>query len=658
MIRTLEVNTAYIIPLDGDDEETMTVSTIDANHCPGSLMLLFEGYFGSVLYTGDFRYSPSMFVDTPLSTAKDIDVLYLDNTYCSPKCDFPSRDEAKKRIIKLIEEHPDDNVLIGIRQLGKEDLLADLALHFETHVVVNTDKYEQLELLEAPNVFTKDFDAGFIYAVPHYQVTEKNLLEWNAERPTIGIVPSALFTGIARDQSSANKTFVHVVSYSDHSSYKELHEFVSKIQPKSVLPVVKTQKAIFGVDVSQRANMSCFDRYLDPFPLKELRIPESVQRYMAAHGSVPNASLKSLPRTISSSSEGRKPLYKIKRSSSTTSKGIVFNSTPVKNSPALKQKDFPPKKVVDLTEPDSSLQCPDISFTPTKKKKNTKDAENVVQEETTDQVESTKGTIPTDTDTETCGDISDVEMLSDSEPSFVFDLETAEVSQSCDSDAVSNGGQRSTKTNQPSTSKAREQDHVSSCDSVKPKLATELFPQCVTVSPGRTNNKPTSNKSTKRKRQSAMLNFLSGNKKNVMQPANSDNQAQKNSPSTSDTDRIESWLNANKTLDLPTRLEESSRIQGQGHVSRLQVSSKVALQGQGSRSRTCLKVTKNDIYSQVKQTESRPTLEEILQPLIRSEAERLRNQNSGILVPLKKRFLIKKKNTSQKPNRYRLNRAS
>lgn len=138
-IHPLELDEPYKLPLDDIGKETMTVTLIDANHCPGSVMFLFQGYFGSILYTGqymdaqtrfylllffkitsqtcffagDFRYTPSMLREPCLRTNITIDVLYLDNTNCDPNRTIPSRKRATQQIKEIIRRHPTHCVVIG-----------------------------------------------------------------------------------------------------------------------------------------------------------------------------------------------------------------------------------------------------------------------------------------------------------------------------------------------------------------------------------------------------------------------------------------------------------------------------------------------------------------------------------------------------------------
>lgn len=119
------------------------------------------------------------------------------------------------------------------------------------------------------------------------RITKSLLAEWNQERPTIGILPTALFAGL-EGQPYANQSNIFVVPYSDHSSYKgtahyalsfpnsfavlwlstdfllnlhwtaicfsELHKFVRMVKPKSVMPIVsgKGGHGMFSIDTAAR----------------------------------------------------------------------------------------------------------------------------------------------------------------------------------------------------------------------------------------------------------------------------------------------------------------------------------------------------------------------------------------------------------------------
>ncbi|XP_070601759.1 5' exonuclease Apollo isoform X2 [Erythrolamprus reginae] len=233
-IHPLAVGDSHVVALDDIGRETMTVTLIDANHCPGSVMFLFEGHFGVILYTGDFRYTPDMQQDPVLRNSKLINVLYLDNTNCHPEIILPSREQATEQIKKLIRDHPDHQVKIGTYNLGKESLLVELAKEFHTWIVVSPQKMDLMQLLEIEDVFTSEEGAGWIHAVDFSEICKETITKWNQSHPTIAILPTS------RPVKSKHPN-MYVVPYSDHSSFQELLEFVAWLKPCSIVPVVKKE---------------------------------------------------------------------------------------------------------------------------------------------------------------------------------------------------------------------------------------------------------------------------------------------------------------------------------------------------------------------------------------------------------------------------------
>ncbi|KAG0274986.1 DNA break repair nuclease [Linnemannia exigua] len=84
----------------------VTVRLMDANHCPGSVLFVFDLHNPKrrYLHTGDFRASPDMVIDPILCQPQNvpIDILYLDTTYSNPRYTFPPQDVVIQETARLI----------------------------------------------------------------------------------------------------------------------------------------------------------------------------------------------------------------------------------------------------------------------------------------------------------------------------------------------------------------------------------------------------------------------------------------------------------------------------------------------------------------------------------------------------------------------------
>ena len=102
---------------DSCDIYKLRTTAIPSNHCPGSLMFLFERLDSegeickTILYTGDFRFDNPLLPLTHLRALHDrnipldIDEMYLDTSYCSPQyLTFPTRQESEEKIWELCQK--------------------------------------------------------------------------------------------------------------------------------------------------------------------------------------------------------------------------------------------------------------------------------------------------------------------------------------------------------------------------------------------------------------------------------------------------------------------------------------------------------------------------------------------------------------------------
>lgn len=242
--------------------EGIEVTAVEANHCPGAVMLVFTLANGkTLLHTGDFRGTPLM-ESYPIFWNKDIDTIYLDTTYCNPRYDFPTQDQSLEMALYILRQKKMalekagkkfSSVLIvcGTYTIGKEKFFLGMSRRVGCSVWACPEKDRVLQAVEGRSFGHAPPQSCQLHVVPMRDLTHEKLRAYlDSLKGTFSEVVAFKPSGWENGKSpSVEKDMVtiHGIPYSEHSSFSELIRFVKFLKPKQVVPTVDISGGVKAV---------------------------------------------------------------------------------------------------------------------------------------------------------------------------------------------------------------------------------------------------------------------------------------------------------------------------------------------------------------------------------------------------------------------------
>jgi len=272
-LHPLPMNSPTIIESRG---KPVTVTLLDANHCPGAIMFLFEVGNKTILHVGDFRWDREIMMKMPqlkaFSNANPrLNEIFLDTTYCDKKYSLPTQAEAIEATITAVEEElamakkerTKTLFLFGSYTIGKERIYLSVAEHLGMKVYVDNRRFRILSALEWPKermkMFTTNKSESSLWVVPLGNVNFKKMRDFMEDanknkvfsipygrcagfRPTGWTFSTKTSGGIISSKTSGRYS-VHGVPYSEHSSFPELVDCLKCLKPKKITTTVSPAKS-------------------------------------------------------------------------------------------------------------------------------------------------------------------------------------------------------------------------------------------------------------------------------------------------------------------------------------------------------------------------------------------------------------------------------
>ncbi|KZT09201.1 uncharacterized protein LAESUDRAFT_542480 [Laetiporus sulphureus 93-53] len=287
LLTTIPLNTPTEIQID--DQERVTITAFDANHCPGSVMFLIEGQYGAVLHTGDFRAEPWFLdslrknpylqkylvppeIEVPEHKSateerhtfnQTLNAIHLDTACLLSIINVPTKDDATSGLLSLMGLLPVTTLFfINAWTWGYEDVLKAIARAFNSPIHVDRYKHAVLSRIRGDpllrSIITSDPSGTRFHACERFDRCEYVSVDGNGVLSPRGVAATLSKTGkhvvyinpvtmgatswdLYLKETKAKLAQGQIINHllvplSRHSPLPELRAFVSMFKPKCVIP--------------------------------------------------------------------------------------------------------------------------------------------------------------------------------------------------------------------------------------------------------------------------------------------------------------------------------------------------------------------------------------------------------------------------------------
>ncbi|KAI5119407.1 hypothetical protein M0805_005950 [Coniferiporia weirii] len=287
LLRALPLGDPTKIEISNDDWVTITL--IDANHCPGSVMFLIEGSKGAILHTGDFRAEP-IFINTIMKNpflkryfapanvytsakpgsgfmSQTLEAIYLDTACMLRTFAVPSKEDATSGLLQLMTAFPSHTrFFINTWTWGYEDTLKAISRSFNSKIHVDRYKYEIYTSLSDPvlrELVTRNTKTTRFHACERFDRCH----DVHADDPAVVYINPVniscanweLYLMQTKAQLKHGDLPTHLlVPLHRHSPLPELQTFVGLFRPRRLVPNFLEPK-LHGLD------LACMPAMFGPF---------------------------------------------------------------------------------------------------------------------------------------------------------------------------------------------------------------------------------------------------------------------------------------------------------------------------------------------------------------------------------------------------------